>query len=390
MPLTRTPYLLAALSAAVVAFSTTIGWAQRPSQPTVGQPQGQPRQLDPAVDDENAAPSDKPKLSEADRKIREAFLKTKSAATVEDFTLIVDACQEGIDSGPTAEGAAYARKLKGWAHNKRGEALVEAANEKEALKDFEAAVALDPLLWKAVQNRGVSKAAAGDLNGAMADFNRVIELNPDYANAWYNRAELKAGKGDFPGAIQDISHAVRIKPEDSGFYNRRGDFLFQLGRLREALSDYNRSVQLNPSDAVALVNRGDTYRRQGAYDQAANDYREAIRLNPEFGRAYFSAAWLMATCRDARYRNAEKAIEAANRAIELDGDKDYRYLDTLAAAYANAGQFDEAKQAALRAVSAAPEKYRSNVEQRLKVYERDQAYREGGPAEPVRAATRTR
>lgn len=385
--LTRIQLVTAAVLAAMVSFSTATSRAQRQSQPAVGQPQS--RQSDALAPDATSTDPGKPMLSEADRKIREAFLKTKSATTAEDCTVIITACQEGIDSGATAEGAAYARKLKAWAHNKRGEMLAEASKEKEALKDFDTAAALDPLLWKAVQNRGVSKAATGDVNGAFADFDRVIELNPDYANAWYNRAELKAGKGDFPGAAQDLSRAIRIKPDDAGFYNRRGDVLYQLGRQREALSDYNRAVQLNPNDAVALVNRGDTYRGQGAYGQAANDYREAIRLNGQLGRAYFSAAWLMATCPDARYRNAEKAIEAANRAIEIDGEKDYRYLDTLAAAHANAGQFTEAKQVAIRAMSAAPDKFRNNVEQRLKIYERNQAYREGGPAEPVRAATRT-
>lgn len=343
----------------------------------------------PTADGTPADSTQKPALSVPDRKIREAFLKTKSASTIEDYTLIIDACQEGIDEGATPQGAAYARKLKAWAHNRRGEAVADQGDEQSALKDFDTAAMLDPLLWKAIHNRGVSKAALGDLEGALADFDRVIELNSNYANAWFNRGELKFGQGEFASAVQDYNRAIRLQPGDAGFYNSRGHALYRSGRFREALADYNRAVQLNPNDAQSLVNRGDAQREQGMYGQAANDYRAAIRIDPKLGRAYLSAAWLMVTCPNSRFRNSDMGLEAAQKAIELDGQDDYRYLDTLAAAHANLGQFDEAKDAAMRAVAAAPESAKAKVRQRLQLYERDQAYREGGPPEPVRAATRS-
>jgi tetratricopeptide (TPR) repeat protein len=81
------------------------------------------------------------------------------------------------------------------------------------------------------------------------------------------------------------------------------------------------------------------------------------------------------------------AIKSAQKAIELDGDKDYRYLDTLAAAHANAGDFDQAKSVANRAVNATPQKEMANVRQRLELYQSGRAYREGAPAEPVRSAS---
>ena len=98
----------------------------------------------------------------------------------------------------------------------------------------------------------------------------------------------------------------------------------------------------------------------------------------------------MATCPDARFRETDKAISAAQKAIDLDGDKDYRYLDTLAAAQANAGQFEAAKKSANLALGAAPPKESSKIRQRLDLYEGGRAYREGGPAEPVRSASAIR
>ncbi|MCC7085476.1 MAG: tetratricopeptide repeat protein [Pirellulales bacterium] len=378
---------LAALS---LAFAPEAS-AQRMSHPVVRQPQF-PTQL-PETNDAKATRSEdiQSQLSAPDRKIHDQSLKTVSIETPEDCTTIIDAIQQGIDEGASSRYAAYGRTLKAWTHNRRGELLVKEGKEVEALKDFETAVVLNPLLWKAVQNRGVSRGLMGDKAAAMVDFNRVIELNPQYANAWFNRANLKLEQNDFAGALQDFSQAIRLQPADAAFYQSRGQVLYKLGRARQAIADLSRAVQLNPNDAATLVDRGDIYRQgTGQFDLAASDYMAAYRIDPKLGRAYLSAAWQMATCPQARYRNPEKAIEIAKIAIELDGEPDYRYPDTLAAACANAGQFTEAKAAATRAVAAAPEKVRSKVEQRLKIYQRNQAYREGGPAETVRAATRTK
>lgn len=381
----RTIFRVAAVATlAELTFASTV-FAQRPSQPTVGQPQTS-NASDPAATQSLDAKSP---LSAPDRKIHSQSLKTESVSTPADCTAIIDAIQEGIDEGASNRYAAYGRKLKAWAHNRRGELLVKEDKEAEALKDFEMAVELDPLLWKAVQNRGVSKGLMGDQEAALADFARVIELNPQYANAWFNRARLKFEKDDLAGAVQDYSQAIRLQPSEVAFYSGRGNALFKMGRNREALSDYNRAVQLDPNDASTLADRGDANREVGRYEQAANDYIAANRLDPKLSRAYLGAAWQMATCQNPRFRNPEMAIEIAKQAIELGGETDYRYPDTLAAAYANAGQFTEAKEAAARALAIAPEKARPKIEARIKIYGRNQAYREGGPAEPVRAATRT-
>ena len=350
--------------------------ADKPSADTSG--------ADKAADDK----TEKPKLSPADQAIREAFQKSKTASTLDDYNQMISLCQEGIQKGAGEESATYAKKLEGWAHNRRGEKYSDAGDERKALQDFDTALQLDPTLWKAVHNRGVSKANLGDKPGAIADFDRAIRMNSGYANAWYNRGELKYDQGDYQGAVQDLSRAIDLEPQDAAYYNSRGHAEYRLGQLREALMDYDRAVQIDPNDASAVVNRGDAYREQSMYGRAAADYRDAIRLNPKLGRAYLQTAWIMATCPEQQYRDADRGLAAAEKAIELDGDKDYRYLDTLAAAQANAGKFDDAKATESRAISRAPEKAASKLQQRLGLYQNSKAYREGAPPEPVRSATR--
>ena len=94
-------------------------------------------------------------------------------------------------------------------------------------------------------------------------------------------------------------------------------------------------MELDPRNPERITNRGDAYRSLGQWEQAANDFRQAVNLDNHFGRAFQSVAWLMATCPDEQYRHPDLAVRAAQKAIELDGDEDYIYLDTLAAAFAN-------------------------------------------------------
>jgi tetratricopeptide (TPR) repeat protein len=158
-------------------------------------------------------------------------------------------------------------------------------------------------------------------------------------------------------------------------YNSRGYALYRLERFGEALHDYGEALKIDPENVAALINRADTYSDLGQYGDAAKDYRAAVRLAPTLGRAYQSTAWFMATCPDTHYRNDKLAIDAARKAIELDG-ADYRNLSTLAAAQASAGLFDEAKAAQEQAIAKAAQHEKVTAEKMMALYQRDVAYRE--------------
>ena len=82
--------------------------------------------------------------------------------------------------------------------------------------------------------------------------------------------------------------------------------------------------------------------RQGKFAAAAYHCAEAVRLNPGDGNACNNYAMILATCPEAKYRDGKKAVEAATRACELTEWKKADFLDTLAAAYAEAGDFNAA------------------------------------------------
>jgi tetratricopeptide (TPR) repeat protein len=270
----------------------------------------------------------------------------------------------------------YARRLMAWAHNRRGEVRAEADEQETALEDFEAAVSLDDSKWRYVHNRGVSHATLGHYPKAIADFNQTLKMNPNYSNAYFNRGELRYEEHDFVGAIGDYTQAIKLDPRDGTAYNSRGHAHYRLHEFREALADYHQAVRLDPTNAAAYTNRGDMYADFGRWANATSDYRTAMKLNPSLGRAYQSAAWLLATCPEEAFRSTNGAMLAARKAVELDGETDYRYLETLAAAEANAGYFGDAIDTQAGALAIAPADYRQSAESRLRLYQRRTAYRE--------------
>ncbi len=320
--------------------------------------------------------------------IRDAYTKTKSATTLPEFTEIIELCDRAQAEALSPALDAYVKELAAWAHNRRGEvyaeqgaALTNGGNEQEAKKldamaltEFEMAVDLNPDYWKAIHNRGVSYALEGKFGEAIEDFTRTLELKPEYASAWFNRGELHFELGKYTEAMTDYGQAIRQKPDDHDAYVRRGHANFQLRRYQEAAADYSRAFELNSASAETLINRGDAYLALRQWREAATDYREAIALDADFGRAYQGAAWLMATCPDDRYRNSQLALQAAEKAVELDGRADSKYLDTLAAAYASAGEFDKAKQTVAEAIKIASKKHVNSLQRRLALYQQNQPY----------------
>jgi tetratricopeptide (TPR) repeat protein len=121
---------------------------------------------------------------------------------------------------------------------------------------------------------------------------------------------------------------------------------------------------------TALLARGDTA-------AAIDHYREALRLRPDLLTVANNLAWLLATGNDAALRHPIAAIEAAEQAALLTDRRDPAVLDTLAAAYASAGRFEDARQTARRAIELAKE--RGDAALVAEISERLDRYRAGRP-----------
>jgi tetratricopeptide (TPR) repeat protein len=145
--------------------------------------------------------------------------------------------------------------------------------------------------------------------------------------------------------------------------------------LDRALADYNAAIAIDERFAPAWEAGGASREAQGDFRKAIANYRRAIAIDPEFDRALNNLAWIQATNPDAELRSGQEAVEHATKACELTSFQDAGYLDTLAAAMAEAGRFDEALKWAAQAVDLAGSDQKSKIEARLDLYKAGQPYR---------------
>jgi tetratricopeptide (TPR) repeat protein len=323
------------------------------------------------------APALEPEAAAAgDTLVSQAISMSKGARSEEAYNRILELCERAKEEELSDYTTEYINQLTAWTLNRRGELRGDAGQDSEALADFEGALAADPSTWRAMHNRGVLRAKLGQYEEAIEDFNQTVRLNPKFANAYFNRGELRYEMGEFAAAIQDYDGAIKLSPKDSAAYNSRGHAYYRLDQFDEAIRDYSLAIRFEPKNAAAYTNRGDAHCDRGSYAQAAKDYQMAMKLDPRLGRAWQSAAWLMATCPQKQFRNARLALEAAEKAIELDGSDDHLYLETLAAAQANAGKFEQAKQTIIKVIEMAPIDETERYQACLALYEKNQPYRE--------------
>ena len=88
-----------------------------------------------------------------------------------------------------------------------------------------------------------------EFRNAIKDYNRAIQIEPDYADAYNNRGSVYAQKGDLDSAIKDFTDAIYFKPDDATSYINRGNVYIDKGKLELAIKDYTKAIKLKPDDA---------------------------------------------------------------------------------------------------------------------------------------------
>jgi Flp pilus assembly protein TadD len=188
--------------------------------------------------------------------------------------------------------------------------------------------------------------------------------------------------------VAEIREALRLNPKDAGAHTSLGVALRAKGDLGGAITSYRAAIRLDPRFEVAHYNLGNALKATGDADGAVASYRAAIRINPSYAYVHNGLAWVLATGPN-RVRDGERAVELASRACELTGWKGPNHLDTLAAAYAEAGDFDRAVEHQKKALSfpAFEKANGTKARQRLDLYARKAPYRD--PALADRPAGQT-
>ena len=178
-----------------------------------------------------------------------------------------------------------------------------------AIRDYTAALQVDPQKQEAYNNRGAIYLDKGDLDRAVADFDQALRLNPSDRSATINRGEAYYKKGDPDRAIADFDQALRRDPNDRLAMTKRAFASYKKGDYARAVMDFDAAVRLDPKDSGALINRGTSCYRVGDLDHAIADCTlgafldgKVVEARDVCGRAFF---------KQAKFRDAVTALQAA-------------------------------------------------------------------------------
>ena len=211
----------------------------------------------------------------------------------------------------------------------------------------------NPGSYLAHNNLGNILFKKGRVDGAIAHYFKALAIKPDYAETHYNLGTALMQQGHFDEAIAHLQEAAQPRPDSQKVqamaWETLGGLLLQQGREDEAIADYQSALRLDPGLASARSGLGNVLLGRGRVAEAIANYEAAIRLEPDNPATLNNLGWLLATCSGPSLRDGVKAVGLAGRACELTGYKQAVFIGTLAAAYAEAGQFKRAMDTAQRA-----------------------------------------
>jgi HEAT repeat protein/Tfp pilus assembly protein PilF len=210
------------------------------------------------------------------------------------------------------------------------------------------------------RERGMLAMRSGDVDGAIRFFSQ-----------WLHRAGVKTDDKSLEQLKSFAREHTEALEELAACHRGLVDAYLTKGDTAQALEHFEKLIQLRPGDANSRLKRARLYHvRLHDYAQAIGDYKEAIKLLPETQSATWhnNIAWILATCPRSEVRDGKEAVKHAARACEIQSTP--IFVDTLAAAHAEAGDFEEAVRLQEEALEL------PGARARLKLYESKKPYRE--------------
>lgn len=246
-----------------------------------------------------------------------------------------------------------------------------------AIADISEAIALAPPdLDHYYNTRGNFYLEKKDYERALADYNEAIRRRADNAYAWNNAGLARRAKGEYAKAVENFTRAIALDPAYPNAYENRARTWTDQHDYDRALADYERAIGIDSKSIYAYLGRAALWESKGEYARALADYEKPAQFDPENPEAHNALAWLLATCREDQVRDGQRAVAEALKACELANWKKPNAVDTLAAAYAETGDFENAVKYAERALDIAPEDQQPGCRERLELYRQKKPYRQ--------------
>lgn len=275
----------------------------------------------------------------------------------------------------------------------RGRIFLAQEKDDEALADFNKAIEINSRDFESLLFRGQLYLAKGETVKANRDISDSLLIEPDSVQGVLMRSLLAAQEKRYADAIKDMELLVRINPSNQAWVLQLASYYQADNRPRLTIQILDEMLNRDKSAWRALRLRGDAKLSISQHREAIDDYRRAIKLMeskdeiPEEQKAtdedlsglYNNLSWVLSTSPIDEIRNGKEALELGLKACEVTEYKQAHILSTLAAAYAESGDFEKARQWASKAVELGKEQSHEQLEQlekELEAYKANKPWRE--------------
>ncbi len=306
----------------------------------------------------------------------------------------------------------------------RGDLYAAQNRHDPAIADYSKAIELLPKEASPYRRRGTEYVKAGNDLAAHRDFANAIALQPDNPDGYIDRSALYVRETRYEEAVRDIAQALKLAPNQADYLVRRSRVFELMHQYDKAIADCDRIIAIDaswsegyacraqeetvkgdraqaiadlgevlkraPNSQEALITRADLEMQLGERSAARADLVALSQINSVDGETADWAAWPLATSVYPELRDGKAAVALATRACEATGFKDQKYLETLAASYAESGDFGQAVKWQQRAIQVASDPTVARfLRWQLGNYQKGVPYREdeSGPV-TQRSATR--
>lgn len=170
-------------------------------------------------------------------------------------------------------------------HLTRGNALLAAGNDREAVEHFALAVKFNPEDEDLYYNLALAQARTGDAAAAKKNYEKALEIYPDYIEAHINLGNLLVNEGKFEEAIEHFSKAIEQSPGNASAHNNLGNAYARQKKFAQSLAQFQTALRLNADYPEAQFNLGNAYLLLGRFDEAIEEFNRLLQLHPDFSRA---------------------------------------------------------------------------------------------------------
>lgn len=239
-----------------------------------------------------------------------------------------------------------AHRIRAFAYLKREEYTLAADH-------YRAATVLRPDDVDAYSGLATALMHADKLNEAETSARRSVQLQPEKAGCHFVLAQVLAKQSKETEAIVRFRRTIELEPEMTAARIEIGKLLARQGASAEAVKHLEEAFAMRPAGVGILSLIGNIHQSRGNIAPAIDVFEKALTLDPSLTSVMNNLAWLYATCPAQEFRNANRAIELAEHSCQATSFTNPEFMDTCSAAYAAAGQFNKAIEAAQQALTLA-------------------------------------